>query len=128
MNQANVRNEAEPANGKTSVPAKGEAQGGGGTHLYTINEEVEGEGNAPEGDEKSYSQDSEGFIAPAPVRKRGGKFTQFFQRIDFVFKPMEVTNGQKIRFVHEATMPASLSRREEIRRIQRQAFIEKKIQ
>lgn len=122
-----MREESEQTKNEKSPSSPGQAQVGG-THLYTINEEAEGEANAQDGDEKSYSQDSEGFIAPAPVKKRAAPFGKFFKRIDFVFKPMEVTNGQKIRFVHEATMPASLSRREEIRRIQRQAFIEKKIQ
>jgi len=40
---------------------------------------------------------------------------------------MEVTEGQKIRFVHEATMPSHLARQEEIRRMQRQQFIDRQI-
>jgi DNA-dependent protein kinase catalytic subunit len=109
-------------------PAREDNRPGGGTHLYTIKEEDEGDQGMPDGEDKSYSQDSEGFVAPAPVKPKRATFTRFFERNDFVFKPLEVTSGQKIRFVHEATMPASLSRREEIRRIQRQAFIEKKVQ
>lgn len=92
---------------------------GGGTHLYTIKEEYEGDQGMQDGEERSYSQDSEGFVAPAPVNKKVGNAEKFFRRNEFVFRPLEVTSGQKIRFIHEATMPASLSRREEIRRIQR---------
>jgi hypothetical protein len=53
-----------------------------------------------------------------PIKKKGN-FKKFFNRNDFIFKPMEVKEGQRIRFVHEASMPSSLSRREEIRRVQR---------
>jgi hypothetical protein len=31
---------------------------------------------------------------------------------------MEVKEGQKIRFVHQATMPSNLARREEVKRMQ----------
>ena len=90
--------------------------------MFTIAEE--------EGDEDKgavQSQDSDGFIAPAPViRKRGTnkQFSSFFKQNTFAYKPMEITNGQKIRFVHEATMPSHLARREEVRRMQRSQFIE----
>lgn len=61
------------------------------------------------------------------TRRTNGKLTTFFKRINFAYKPMEVTEGQKIRFVHEATMPSHLARQEEIRRMQRQQFIERQI-
>lgn len=94
----------------------------GGTQLFTISEEAEGQ----DAKDAQLSQDSEGFIAPAPMTRRtNGKLSTFFKRINFAYKPMEVTEGQKIRFVHEATMPSHLARQEEIRRMQRQQFIER---
>lgn len=101
-------------------------QGGvkGGTQLFTISEEAGGE----EPRDATHSQDSEGFIAPAPMKRRAnGKFSEFFKKINFAYKPMEVTGGQKIRFVHEATMPSHLARQEEVRRMQRSQFIERQI-
>jgi len=95
----------------------------GGTQLFTISEEA-----GEEGRDATHSQDSDGFIAPAPVRRRAnGKFSDFFKKINFAYKPMEVTGGQKIRFVHEATMPSHLARQEEIRRMQRSQFIDRQM-
>ena len=62
--------------------------------------------------------DSQGFVAPMPIKKTGN-FKKFFNRNDFIFKPMEVNEGQRIRFIHEASMPSNLSRKEEVRRVQR---------
>ena len=61
----------------------------GGTQLFTIGEEAE------EDEAGHISQDSEGFLAPAPMaRKPGnGKLSHFFRRINFSYKPMEVTEG-----------------------------------
>ena len=85
--------------------------------MFTINEEAE--------DDQGQSQDSDGFLAPAPVRRPAGRrnFAQFFKNINFEYRPVEVTAGQKIRIVHEATMPRTLARREELRRLQQQHFI-----
>ena len=84
----------------------------GGTQLFTINEEGGEEGHQNESPNKNqFSQDSEGFIAPAPMKRRtNGVFSKFFKKADFLWRPMEVTEGQKIRFVHEATMPSHLAR------------------
>ena len=74
--------------------------------MFTISEEAEGQ----DAKDAQLSQDSEGFIAPAPMTRRtNGKLSTFFKRINFAYKPMEVTEGQKIRFVHEAcgTLPMS---------------------
>jgi len=60
----------------------------GGTQLFTIGEE------ADEDDAGHGSQDSEGFLAPAPMARRpASKLSQFFKRINFAYKPMEVTDG-----------------------------------
>jgi len=91
--------------------------------LFTINEEAGEDGGGV-----AHSQDSEGFIAPAPLkRKARGQFSDFFKKINFAYKPMEVTGDQKIRFVHEATMPSHLARQEEIRRVQRSQFIDRQL-
>jgi flagellar basal body rod protein FlgB len=61
-------------------------------------------------------------------RRANGKFSEFFRKVNFAYKPMEVTEGQKIRFVHEATMPSHLARQEEVRRMQRSQFLDRQVQ
>ena len=95
----------------------------GGTQLITVNEE---ERNAMQ---EAPSQDSEGFVAPQPIgkKKRPGAFSKFCERSEFIYRPMEIKEGQKIRFVHEATMPSALARKEQIRTIMRKQYINRKV-
>jgi hypothetical protein len=126
LNSGQEGGDRSPARGPPGPGNRPVHHGGvkGGTQLFTISEEAAGEeaGAAP------HSQDSEGFIAPAPMKRRaGGAFSEFFKKINFAYRPMEVTGGQKIRFVHEATMPSHLARQEEIRRMQRSQFVERQV-
>lgn len=130
---AHQGNDEESGGGARGAPAFA-AGIRGGTHLFTISEEAEmdmdgGAADPERNQQHSQNSSTDGvFIKPGPIRKGMPKpFQQFFKKIDFGYKPMETISGQKIRFVHEATMPSSLSRREEVRRVQRQQFVERTI-
>lgn len=76
------------------------------------------------------SQDSEGFVAPVPLKKKAAgdrHFENFCKRSEFIYRPMNITDGQKIRFVHEATMPSTLARKEQIRMIHRKRLVDERI-
>jgi hypothetical protein len=105
-------------------PVKSPVFNQAGTTLFTISEEEDDKGSNHEG---KHSQDSEGFIAPMPKKKGGTNLKKFFNANELQHMPMEVTQGQKIRFMHEATMPSHLARQEEVRRMQRQKFIERQM-
>ena len=91
-NQHNAAPERHQESGRDRT-AQGDQSGHpggvkGGTQLFTIGEE------ADEDDVGHLSPDSEGFVAPAPqARKPASKLSQFFKRINFAYKPMEVTEG-----------------------------------
>ena len=74
-------------------------------------------------DQNENSQDSDGFKAPAPLiydnRYKNKNMNKFFNKNLYSHRPMEVTEGRNLRFVHEATMPSHLARQDEVRRVMR---------
>ena len=70
-------------------------------------------------------QESEGFIAPTGKGRKNKKdLRQFFQQNQYVYKPQE-SQGQRIRYVPQGSMPTHLMKVEEIRKMQKEQFFHK---
>ncbi|CDW71353.1 dna-dependent protein kinase catalytic subunit [Stylonychia lemnae] len=75
------------------------------------------------------ADDDDGFIAPVAKRKGKADLAKFFAQNQYVYRPQESQGqGQRIRYVPQGSMPAHLQKQEEIRKMQREQYLQRQIQ
>lgn len=67
--------------------------------------------------DKDADADEDGFIAPVARKKGKAHLSKFFAQNQYVYKPQE-SQGQRIRYIPQGSMPMHLARQEEIRKMQ----------